>query len=154
MPVDFFVVLIPLGFLIALFAAIVNRRVRKAAVALAGILLFVFVAIYFVPGWTLWLSARKGDAPAQYELGVYYWTRLGYMGSDVEARDFWWTEAAKRGHPRAMTQVGFFSMYGSSSYIPKDLVSARRWLEAAKLAGDSDAIDALQKLEHEEANGP
>ena len=102
-------------------------------------------------GWVLEIRARKGDVEAQYRLGVYYWTRLGYMASDIEARDRWWVEAAKQSHPHAMYQVGYFSMVGTSRYIPRDLAAARRWLEAAKAAGDPDAASALHRLAEEEA---
>ena len=60
-------------------------------------------------------------------------------------------EAAKQGHPHAMYQVGYFSQFGTSKYIPKDLVAAHRWLDAAQAAGDPDALDGLRSLAEEEA---
>jgi TPR repeat protein len=107
--------------------------------------------MYFVPGWVLWAFAQSGNREAQFKLGNYYWTRLGYNWSDIEARDKWWVEAANQDHPHAMYQVGYFSMFGTSKYIPKDLVFARKWLEAAQAAGDPDAADGLRSLEEKEA---
>ena len=147
MPVDFFVILIPLIAIISLVVAVAARRLRKIAtiVAVSSVVLFVF--IYFVPGWLLMIRAHRGDAAAEYDLGVWYWTRCGYMWSDVEARDKWWLRAAKAGHPHAMYQVGYFYQYGSSPALPVDLVKARYWIEAAAKAGDYDASQLLKTLE-------
>ena len=152
MPVDYFVLLIPLAFFLAVFVGSIRRRARKPAWVTAVVLLLVFLGIYFVPGWVLQIRSRNGDTDAQYRLGVYYWTRMGYMWSDIETRDKWWLEAAKGGHPHAMYQVGYSSMFGSSKYIPKDLDAARKWLESAVAAGDQDAKDAFPMLVTEETN--
>src|SRR5438045_3842893 len=143
MPVDFIVVLLPLLFIIAAVVAVGSRRLRRIAGILAGVFLLLFVLIYFVPGWLLMVRAHRGDANAQYELGVWYWTRCGYNWSDIEARDKWWLRAAEAGHPHAMYQVGYFHRYGSSSVIPKDLAKADDWIHAAAKAGDDDALALL-----------
>ena len=146
MPVDFIIILIPLAVLVSLFVASISKQARKYALTLTMIFVLTFVCIYFTPGWVLGIKARNGDAEAQYKLGEYYWTRLGYNWSDIEARDKWWVEAANQGHPHAMYQLGFFSMFGTSKYIPKDLDAARIWLEAAYAAGDYDAPSGLKSL--------
>ena len=151
MPVDFCVCILPLLILAAAVPAVVGGKSRKAWRWVAGSLLAVFLLIYFVPGWVLWVSAQAGNRDAQYNLGNYYWTRLGYNWSDIDARDKWWVEAAKQGHPHAMYHVGYFSMFGTSRHIPKDLVAARKWLEAAQAAGDYDAPSGLKSLAEEEA---
>jgi Sel1 repeat len=154
MPVDYFVVLIPVAFLAAVLVGCGTRRFRKVAFSLAAVLLALFVGIYFVPGWVLEFKARRGDAAAQYDLGVYYWTRLGFIGSDIEARDYWWLQAAKQGNRDAMYEVGYFSMYGTSTYIPRDFGAARKWLEAAEAKGHPDAPAALQMLKQQNAKAP
>ena len=121
MPVDFFVCLLPLLIVATAIPALFARHSRKAWLRVSGGLLALFLLIYFVPGWVLWVASQGGDADAQYRLGNYYWSRLGYNWPNVEARDKWWLEAARQGHPRAMYQVGYFSMYGTSRYIPRDL---------------------------------
>jgi hypothetical protein len=151
MPVDYCVCVLPLLFGAAIVPAVFGGRYRKQWRWIAAGLVAVFLLIYFVPGWVLWVSAQAGNREAQFSLGNYYWTRLGYNWSDIEARDRWWVEAAKQGHPHAMYQVGHSSMFGTSKYIPKDLVGARKWLEAAEMAGDTDAADGLRSLAKEEA---
>jgi hypothetical protein len=150
MPVDYCVCVLPLLIIAAVILAVMGGRYRRAWRWVAGGLLALFVLIYFVPGWVLWVFAQRGDRDAQFNLGNYYWTRLGYNWSDIEARDKWWIEAAKQGHPHAMYQVGYFSMFGTSKHIPKDLAGARKWLEAAQAAGDPDAPDGLNALAKEE----
>jgi hypothetical protein len=89
MPVDYCVCLLPVLIVAAAIPAVVVRRHRKAWRWAAGGLLALFLLLYFVPGWVLWVAAQRGDREAQYELGNYYWTRLGYNWSDIEARDKW-----------------------------------------------------------------
>ena len=151
MPVDFCACVLPLLILVAGMGAAAGGRDRKAWRRVAGALLAVFLLIYFVPGWALQGPAERGDREAQFALGNYYWRRLGKNWPDIEARDKWWVEAAKQGHPRAMYQVGYFSRFGTSQYIPRDLVAARQWLEAAQAAGDPDAADGIRSLAQEEA---
>jgi len=151
MPVDYCVCILPLLITLAAVPAVAGGQYRKRWQWVAGGLLALFLLIYFVPGWLLWVSAQRGDRESQFELSNYYWTRLGYNWSDIEARDKWWVEAARQGHPQAMYQVGYFSMFGSSRHIPNDLVAARQWLEVARAAGDPDAADGLRSLAKEEA---
>jgi TPR repeat protein len=151
LPVDLFVCFLPLLIVAAAIPAVVAGKRRKAWRWVAGSLVGLFILIYFVPGWVLWVSAQGGSPDAQHKLGNYYWTRLSYIWSDIEARDKWWVEAAKQGHPHAMYKVGYFSMFGTSQHIPKDLVAARKWLEAAQAAGDYDAASGLYVLAQEEA---
>ena len=149
MPVDYCVYLLPVLCLISALVTIVVRRSRKVSSWITLAIAALFLAIYFLPGWLAWPLAQLGNRDAQYALGEYYWTRLSYNWSDIEARDKWWVRAAKRGHSKAMYQVGYFSMFGTSSYIPRDLDAAEYWLKAAKDAGDLDAADALETLDNE-----
>lgn len=151
MPVDYCIYVLPLVIVAAAIPAIARGPYRKQWQWAAGGLLALFLLIYVVPGWVLWVAAQRGDRDAQFELGNYYWTRFGYNGSDIEARDKWWVAAANQGHPHAAYQVGYFSMFGTSQYIPRNLRAARRWLEAARAAGDQDAVDGLRLLAEEEA---
>lgn len=119
MPVDLVAFFLPMVLVISAIASMVRSRHRKRWRCATAISTALLVAIYFAPGWCLLVRARRGDSEAMYQLGVYYWTRLGYMATDIESRDFWWVEAAKRGHPRAIEQVQHFSRFGSSRYIPR-----------------------------------
>lgn len=146
MPVDFGVIILPILTLAAAGAAIVSKRHTKKWASISAASVLAMFVIYFLPGWWFWLGARKGDAESQYMLGVYYWTRLGYMWSDPANRDKWWLRAASQGHPEAMFQVGYHSMHGSSKYIPKNFDTASFWLEKARDAGNVDAIEGLKTL--------
>jgi TPR repeat protein len=151
MPVDWCVCALPLLIFLSAIPALTPGPHRKTARWITMGLIGLFLLIYFIPGWMLSVSAERGDPDAQYKLGNYYWTRLGYNWSDIEARDEWWVKAAQQGHPRAMYSVGYFSMIGTSKHIPRDLTAARRWLVAAQAAGDPDAASALRALTAEEA---
>jgi hypothetical protein len=152
MPVDYCVFVLPLLIIIAFILALnVKGSARKFWLWIASSLFALYLSIYFVPGWVLWVFAQGGNRNAQFNLGNYYSHRLGYIWTDTEARDKWWVEAAKRGHPHAMHQVGYFSMIGTSKYIPRDLTASRKWLEAAQAAGDPHAADGLRALDEEEA---
>ena len=118
MPVDYCVCVLPLLILVAAIPAAVGGRYRRTWRWIAGGLLGGFLLIYFVPGWVLWVFAQAGYRDAQYSLGNYYNTRLGYNWPDTEARDKWWVEAAKQGHPEAMLQVGWKSMSLSLRKVP------------------------------------
>ncbi|MEO2088316.1 MAG: hypothetical protein ABGY75_02310 [Gemmataceae bacterium] len=150
MPVDYCVCIMPLLILVSLGVALAGRsRLRKPAVWIATWTAVLFVGIYFVPGWVLWVAASCGHADSQFRLSKYYNTRLGYIWSDIEARDRWLVEAAKQGHPEAMYWFGHHSMYGTSRHIPKDYAAARHWLTAARDAGVADASVALKELDAE-----
>ena len=148
MPVDLCVFVLPV--LVIAFAIVaVLKRHQKVWRCIAVGLFTLFALAYVLPGCELWLKARKGNRDAQYELGEYFWGRFGNNWPDIESRDKWWLEAAKKGHPEAMYKVGYYSQYGSSQFIPKDLTAARKWLTAAKQAGHPAASDVLSKLEME-----
>ena len=145
MPVDYFIALIPLIFLIAVLVAIIFKKIRIYANIVVLIALSSFVWIYLAPEWLVLRSANKGDAKAQLELGYYYWTRFGYMGSDMEKSNYWFLRAAESGNPHAMALVG-------ESWIEKDKSKALFWLNAAAKAGDGDAIEDLKRMAQEKKN--
>src|SRR5262249_17013063 len=118
MPVDFCVCVLPVLIVATAIPAVVTGRHGQAWRCVRGGLLALFLLVYCVPGWVLWVAAQQGDPDAQFRLGNYYWARLGHNWPDIEARDKWWVEAANQGHPRAMYQVGYFSQFGTSKYIP------------------------------------
>lgn len=151
MPVDYCACVLPLLILAVAILAVVGGKSRTVFRWVAGGLLALFLLIYFVPGWVLWAFAECGNRDAMFHLGNYYHSRLGYMWSDIDARDKWWVEAAKQGHPAAMYHVGYHSMFGTSRHIPKDLTAAREWLEAARAARHPGASSALTSLAEEEA---
>lgn len=147
MPVDVCVVMLPVMILVATGLGVLGGRMRIVSRWLTGFLVCLFLLIYVVPGWVLWSFAVSGHRDSQYQLGNYYWARWGYNWPNLEARDHWWLMAARQGHPRAMSNVGACLMRGSSRTLPRDLDSARTWLEQARSAGDPDAPGLLLELE-------
>ncbi len=117
MSVDLVAFSLPILIVAAALAGVLGHKQRRRWRWTAVLLSALLVGVYFAPGWVLWIEARRGDRDAQYQLGNYYWTRFGYMLTDIEARDYWWVEAAKRGHPQAIERVRYFSRFGTSRYI-------------------------------------
>jgi TPR repeat protein len=77
----------------------------------------------------LLLAAEKGDAAAQFNLGVLYDSRLddnGYAikGNRVEAIK-WLLAAAEQGLPRAQSQLA--TMYAGGPDAPEDYIKACAW---------------------------
>lgn len=150
MPVDYFAILFPFAFSLAVIVALISSKYRRQAGRTAILILVSFIAIYFVPGWIAMVGAHNGDATAQYRLANWYWTRVGYMWSDLDARDRWLVEAATNGHAEAMQDVGYFSIWGTSHHIPRDFEAARMWLTRAEAAGAHDVAASLKVLAKQE----
>lgn len=151
MPVDYFVLILPVLVVVALAVAVAPGRPRSVGLTIAGGLAALFLLIYLVPGWVLWAFAQCGHRDAQFHLGRHYDSRLGYLWTDRESRDRWWLAAAEQGHPEAMYHVGHNAILGTSSHTPKDYAEARRWLESARAAGASQAASDLRYLSEREA---
>jgi len=71
--------------------------------------------------------------------------RLSGMGEQADREAFtWYLKAAEKGSPEAMLKVGVLLFHGQST--AEDKASARRWLERAIQAGQSDAPAVLNLL--------
>jgi hypothetical protein len=150
MPVDWFVCLLPLLIVAAAGVAVTGGRAGKIGAWVAGGLLALFLLLYVIPGWLFWVFAHAGSREAQFRLGNHYSSRFGNNWPNIAERDRWWLRAAENGHPEAMYRVGYYSLFGKSRYIPKDLAAARRWMEAARKAGVADAGYGFRLLAEEE----
>jgi len=87
------------------------------------------------------VSAAKGDARAQYNLGVMYRTGRG-VKRDYQEADRWYRNAAELGHTGAqfslglMYQEGFIGkMYVKGQGIKKNYVKAYKWFNIAASNG-------------------
>lgn len=83
------------------------------------------------------IKAEQGDAEAQNNLAVVYYTGQGATQYREQAHK-WFSKAAEQGHVGAKTRLGF--VYFNS--IPQDLVLARMWFNLAATSGSQDAIKA------------
>ena len=88
---------------------------------------------------------NKGDADAQYNLGVMYATGDGVPKDAVQAVS-WYRKAAEQGHALAQGNLGF--MYATGDGVPKDFVTAYMWRNLAAAQGgelDKTQRDGLEK---------
>jgi hypothetical protein len=80
--------------------------------------------------------AEKGDARAQYNLGLLYASGLG-VTHDYQAALKWHRLAAKQGHAGAQGELA--RMYAKGEGVPQDYVRAHMWYSVAaeSLSGGS-----------------
>ncbi|MEW5912716.1 MAG: tetratricopeptide repeat protein [Thermodesulfobacteriota bacterium] len=81
--------------------------------------------------------AAKGDAVAQYNLGVMYYKGQG-VPKDYKQAACWYRKAAEQGHTSAQYSLG--AMYSKGEGVPKDNVLAHMWLNLAAFRGNKNAI--------------
>ncbi|MBP5786806.1 MAG: SEL1-like repeat protein [Kiritimatiellae bacterium] len=81
-------------------------------------------------------EAKKGDAMAQYGLGICYYLGKG-VAEDKERGASYFREAAKQGHERAAMLLGHYYLYGWGG--KKDAVEAVKWIRMAAEKGDKNA---------------
>jgi TPR repeat protein len=75
------------------------------------------------------ISAKAGDADAQYELGTMY--ERG-VSDEVEAAK-WYSKAAEQGHVDAQCNLGIAYVLGEG--VERNLVLSYMWLEIATMQG-------------------
>lgn len=72
--------------------------------------------------------AEKGNAEAQYVLGMMYRAGRGVERDNKEARK-WYQLAAEQGHPIAQFYLGWMYAHGKS--VPQDYVKSYMWIDIA-----------------------
>jgi TPR repeat protein len=84
----------------------------------------------------LYPLAEKGDARAQYNLGLLYASGLG-VTHDYHAALKWHRMAAKQGHAGAQNELA--QMYSKGQGVPQDYIRAYMWYSVAaeSLSGGS-----------------
>ena len=93
--------------------------------------------------------AEKGDALAQYHLGVLYRKGRGVPQDDVQARK-WYDKAAVQGHAKAQYNLG--TLYYNGEGVPKDYKQALRWFRLAADQGEAVAQTKIAIM-YEDAQG-
>jgi len=94
------------------------------------------------------LLAERGDAHAQFKLGMMYESAKGVQQDYAEALK-WYRKAADQGYADAQFNLGF--MYSSKGKgVPQDYAEALKWYRKAADQGD---VDALGILGHMYLNG-
>lgn len=93
--------------------------------------------------------AEKGDALAQYNLGVLYRKGRGVPQDDVQARK-WYDKAAAQGQAKAQYNLG--TLYYNGEGVPKDYKQALRWFRLAADQGEAVAQTKIAIM-YEDAQG-
>ena len=84
--------------------------------------------------------AARGDARAQYQLGISYFQGHGVPQDYAEAVR-WFRQAADQGYARAEYALGF--SYAQGNGVPRDYAEAVRWMRQAAAHGDAEAQSSL-----------
>ena len=93
--------------------------------------------------WILSLMAERGDAAAQFCLGLMYQRGgLMYKGTRAIPQDMaealkWLRKAAEQGYAEAQLHLGL--MHGLGQGVPQDYVQAYTWFSAAAAHGNRKA---------------
>ncbi len=88
-------------------------------------------------------KARKGNADAQYQLGILYLTGKGTLQDFSEASK-WLTVAAEQNHPLAQYELGLLYQIGQG--VEMDSEKSYTWLNLAAAAGIEQAALARDKV--------
>ena len=86
--------------------------------------------------------ADRGDAAAQYNLGIMYENGRGVRKDDAEAVR-WYRKAADQGHLEAQNNLG--AMYEDGHGVPQDYVEAVRWYRKAAINGNAPQPSAISR---------
>jgi TPR repeat protein len=84
--------------------------------------------------------AEKGDAQAQYGLGLIYGEGLGVAQDEAEAVP-WYRKAAEQGFAPAQNDLG--SMYARGRGVKQDYAEALRWYRKAAEQGEAQAQSSI-----------
>jgi TPR repeat protein len=82
------------------------------------------------------LAAGRGDAEAQFGLGLRYGSGTG-EAQDLAQAAHWYRQAADQNHCLAQFNLGL--MYASGQGVPRDDGEAGRWMRKAAEQGDAGA---------------
>jgi TPR repeat protein/CHAT domain-containing protein len=85
-------------------------------------------------------KAERGDAEAQYNLGMMYYFGEGVTQNDIEAAK-WFRKAAQQGHADAQFSLG--GMYYLGEGVTQNDVEAAKWFRKAAEQGHADAYGSL-----------
>jgi TPR repeat protein len=96
------------------------------------------------------LAAGRGDAEAQFGLGLRYGSGTG-EAQDLAQAAHWYRQAADQNHCLAQFNLGL--MYASGQGVPRDEGEAGRWMRKAAEQGDAGAQFNLGTRSHRASVG-
>ncbi len=110
---------------------------KKLVIPFGLLLVVLLVVLVAVPRAELYrLAAEQGYAPAQFDLGGFYYNGLGVPQNYAEALK-WYRLAAEQGHAGA--QFDLASIYANGLGVPQDDTEALRWFRLADEQGIAGA---------------
>jgi len=92
-------------------------------------------------------AAVRGQATAQFNLGVLYQNGLG-VSKNLKEAFTWYLKAAEQGDAEAQNSVG--AMYGDGRGVPKDSAQSLKWYRIAAKNGNTRAKENLAESGHSE----
>ena len=87
--------------------------------------------------------AKKGDAPAQFYLGLMYDNGYGVKQDYFKAKE-WYEKAAAQGDAKAQNNIGF--LYGNGQGVKQDFKKAKEWFGKACDGGEQMGCDNYKLL--------
>ncbi len=78
--------------------------------------------------------ADKGDAQAQYELGLMYELGMG-VNKDLDQAFAWYQKSANQAYAKAQYNLGIF--YALAKSVDKDIEQSKHWIRKANENGYS-----------------
>jgi TPR repeat protein len=81
--------------------------------------------------------AQKGEAVAQYNLGIMYENGLSYVAQDYKEAARWYLLSAEQGNADAQFVLG--DMYAEGRGVPQDYVRSHMWWSFSAALGDETA---------------
>ena len=99
--------------------------------------------------WYRLFSAERGDAGAQFNLGVRYDQGLGVLQDFKEAAK-WYRLSAEQGDAIAQCNLG--GMYNEGKGVPQDYKEAVKWWKLAAEQQDEQAQFILERMHGNSSN--
>jgi hypothetical protein len=125
------------------FSALSSRSRQQAAAAATPAPKPVQVPASVASVDDLKAAADRGDAQAQFALGVKYASGNEFPHDDKEAAK-WINLSAEQGYQEAQTMLSLF--YSAGRGVPKDLVQAYKWSAIAASKGDTAGAGQIRFL--------
>ncbi len=92
----------------------------------------------FATAYKDWLEvAQKGNATAQFNLGLLYYEGQG-VPQDFGEAAHWFEQAADHGYAKAQYNLG--SMYGIGKGVKRDYGIAYKWMSLCAATGDEKCV--------------
>jgi tetratricopeptide (TPR) repeat protein len=90
-------------------------------------------------------AAVKGEAEAQYCLGLLFFEDTDEVAQDNEKALKWFKKAADQEHPGAQYKMGY--IYWGNNGVPQDEMESLKWFRKAAKNGHKEAQEIIKKVD-------